>query len=189
MKIDTKIGETFGRLKVLARVSGKWEPAKYSCECACGTLTEVFGTNLGRKGTRPNTESCGCLQRERASEAKRRAFRPFEHIYNVIIYRAGKREIPVDLSYEGFLRFTEIDECHYCGAFIAWAPYSNRQTYGRYHLDRKDSKLGYTKGNLVVCCGDCNHSKLDIYTYEEWVCMTAALKQFRANKLSFAEAR
>jgi len=189
MKIDTKIGETFGRLKVLARVSGKREPAKYSCECACGTLTEVFGTNLGRKGTRPNTESCGCLQRERASEAKRKAFRPFEHIYNALVHRTRKKIRVVDLSFEEFLEFTKINECHYCGVPITWMPYSNRQTYGRYYLDRKNNDLEYVKNNLVVCCGVCNHGKAHRYTYEEWVCMTAALKRFRANKLSFAEAK
>jgi hypothetical protein len=63
-------------------------------------------------------------------------------------------------------------------------PYSDRQTYGRYYLDRKDNGLEYVKSNLVVCCGVCNHGKAHRYTYEEWVCMTAALRQFRENRLA-----
>ena len=53
-------GQKFGKLTVLDWVgAGKW-----SCQCECGNLTLVQTDNL-RNG---NTKSCGCLQRERASE-------------------------------------------------------------------------------------------------------------------------
>lgn len=50
----------FGKLTVL-----DWEGAgKWLCQCECGNLTSVQTDNL-KNG---NTKSCGCLQKERASE-------------------------------------------------------------------------------------------------------------------------
>ena len=54
-------GKRFGRLTALQYVGdGKWE-----CECDCGNRTIVRTYNLNN-GT---TKSCGCLQKDRASEA------------------------------------------------------------------------------------------------------------------------
>lgn len=54
-------GKRFGRLTALQYAGdGKWE-----CECDCGNRTIVRTYNLNN-GT---TKSCGCLQRDRASEA------------------------------------------------------------------------------------------------------------------------
>lgn len=59
-------GKRFGRLTVVARngTSSRRQP-KWLCRCECGTETTVFGGAL-RGG---HTQSCGCLQRERASQA------------------------------------------------------------------------------------------------------------------------
>lgn len=54
-------GQTFGRLKVV-----DWEGhGKWRCQCECGNEVLVQTDNL-KSG---NTKSCGCLQRERSSEA------------------------------------------------------------------------------------------------------------------------
>lgn len=54
-------GQTFGRLKVI-----DWEGhGKWRCQCECGNEVLVQTDNL-KSG---NTKSCGCLQRDRASEA------------------------------------------------------------------------------------------------------------------------
>ncbi len=57
--------QTFGRLRVL-RFAGKTDygDIRWLCLCDCGKETIVFGKNL-RKG---NTQSCGCLSRELASQ-------------------------------------------------------------------------------------------------------------------------
>jgi hypothetical protein len=62
-------GMTLGRLLVIrpVRIDGV-EPIYYECLCACGTATIVRGQNL-RRGL---TQSCGCLQQERASAASLR---------------------------------------------------------------------------------------------------------------------
>lgn len=55
------IGERFGRLVVLQYTQN----SKYLCLCDCGNEVEVATNNL-KNG---NTKSCGCLQRDKASEA------------------------------------------------------------------------------------------------------------------------
>ena len=57
-------GQRFGRLLVLER-GKKNHKNKWKCICDCGNVTYVTTRNL-RKG---QTQSCGCLQRERAVEA------------------------------------------------------------------------------------------------------------------------
>lgn len=47
-------------------------------------------------------------------------------------------------------------DCTYCGDKIA--------TIG---LDRIDNDKGYTVDNVVPCCGDCNWTRNNIWTYEE----------------------
>ena len=50
----------FGRLTVIEWVgNGKWK-----CECECGNIVNVETSNLNNG----NTKSCGCLQKEKASE-------------------------------------------------------------------------------------------------------------------------
>ena len=55
------IGQTFGRLTVIEHIP----PSKKLCQCQCGNKVEVATYNL----ISGNTQSCGCLQRDRASEA------------------------------------------------------------------------------------------------------------------------
>lgn len=62
---EITIGLKVGRLKVLERShtldgSGTY----YKCQCECGNKPEILGTSL-RSG---HTNSCGCLQKEKASE-------------------------------------------------------------------------------------------------------------------------
>ena len=59
-------GKTFGRLRVVSRAGGglNGKPATWNCECSCGGAKVANGQNL-RSGA---TSSCGCLQKERASE-------------------------------------------------------------------------------------------------------------------------
>ena len=61
-------GKIFGNLKVLYRVksTGKFRGAKWRCQCLCekNTIIDVFASNLKNS----HTLSCGCLQKQRASE-------------------------------------------------------------------------------------------------------------------------
>jgi len=61
----------FGRLTVIKRVeNSKNGCSKWLCKCDCGNPNGiiVFGTGL----TSSNTQSCGCLKKERTSKAKKK---------------------------------------------------------------------------------------------------------------------
>lgn len=72
-------------------------------------------------------------------------------LWEVILNRykasAKKKDVPFELSPDDFLSFWQ-KSCTYCGEKI--------ETIG---LDRVDSDLGYTLGNIVPCCTQCNMSK------------------------------
>lgn len=61
-------GQTFGRLRVIELNSRNDRYFYWDCECSCGSLCVVEGHQL-RSG---HTQSCGCLQKERASLTKRK---------------------------------------------------------------------------------------------------------------------
>lgn len=67
------IGEKFGRLRVLKRAEDYIKPngkpiAMVECECDCGNRCVVYQYSLLLKNGR-GTRSCGCLQKEKASES------------------------------------------------------------------------------------------------------------------------
>lgn len=56
MKIPRLLGQTFGRLTVLSKGTGR----KYVCQCECGRKKEIRGDHL-KSG---HTTSCGCYHSE-----------------------------------------------------------------------------------------------------------------------------
>ena len=66
MALKNEIGNTYGYLTVIERAENTKEGrAMWKCKCKCGNETIVLGKHL-RSG---NTKSCGCYQRERATQA------------------------------------------------------------------------------------------------------------------------
>lgn len=57
-------GQKFGRLKVICKDEGKYNCAKWICECDCGKRVSVASSTL-RGGVQV---SCGCYSREHASQ-------------------------------------------------------------------------------------------------------------------------
>lgn len=104
--------------------------------------------------------------------------RPFEARYNNFIRRTKEETIKTDVSYEDFLEFTKITNCHYCSYSISWEPYTSN-TSG-FFLDRKQNILGHVKSNLVVCCKLCNFTKRDEFTYEEFKILGQAINKIRS---------
>ena len=74
-----------------------------------------------------------------------------------------------------FVKFTCEKTCHYCGAELMWNAIG-RQHRGGTNLDRKNNALGYSVDNCVVCCGSCNRTKGDRYTYEEFLILSHGLR-------------
>ena len=62
-RLINRVGETYGRLTVLARNGSTASGAAWLCECICGNRVTVGANNL----MRGNTKSCGCLESELTS--------------------------------------------------------------------------------------------------------------------------
>jgi hypothetical protein len=168
-------GQRFGRLTALTRSELTKDGYLWHCRCDCGGEKQVLATHL-RGGV---VKSCGCLWREAVTAPRPgRRKRPYEHLYNRLWQQAREREIPCDMTYEEFVAFTAVEKCFYCTAPVEWAEVTTRSR-NRINLDRTDNSLGYTAGNLVVCCWECNDGKGDRYTFKEWWAMATALRKVR----------
>jgi hypothetical protein len=109
--------------------------------------------------------------------------RPFESIYNKMM---ASRKIGGSMTYEEYVEFTKIPNCHYCDSELEWQRYrfewnykeqTKTKDFNKYNIDRKDPLGKYDKDNCVVCCSRCNYGKLDMFSYEEWYGMTEFLRK------------
>lgn len=88
----------------------------------------------------------------------------------------------LSLTYEEFVPFTEIRECHYCGEAIVWLSHGRYAQNNGYHLDRKDNNQGYVKENVVVACKMCNRIKNNHLSYEEMLRLSPILRKIMAER-------
>ena len=102
--------------------------------------------------------------------------RPFEARYNIFKHKCPE----TNLKYEDYLKFTSIKNCHYCDRNMPWQPYGENNP--GFWLDRKSCNYGHIAGNLVVCCGLCNFTKRDAFTYEEFLLFAPILKSIRITR-------
>ena len=142
--------------------------AMWRCECDCGRIIRRRGCNLNAG----HHKSCGCSNGR---------LRPYESLYNNLIYVAGRRGHSISLTYEDFVNFTHIKECHYCEKPILWKIWCGQKTL-RHNLDRKDNSIGYSLDNCVVCCHSCNVTKGDRFTYEEFMLFAPILKTIQRRR-------
>lgn len=85
---------------------------------------------------------------------------PFEANYGAARRSARERKLEFKLTYEQYLKFTKINNCHYCNEWIQWTPFNEHgKNNPGFKLDRQDNKKGYTTTNCVVCCTTCNWAK------------------------------
>jgi hypothetical protein len=63
--------------------------------------------------------------------------------------------------------------CHYCGGNLPATHLG---------LDRKDNSGGYTRGNVLPCCTDCNLHRGATWTVEEAEVAISAVLKFRASQ-------
>ena|ERR1039458_6966363 len=98
---------------------------------------------------------------------------PYHATYVKLVGVARYNHVDLTLSFEEFLSFVKIKECHYCGAPIHWS-----ETKGNYHLDRMNNARGYHADNLVVSCKRCNAAKSDHFTHPEWLAIGKIVRTF-----------
>lgn len=173
-KIRSKnlIGQKFEKWVVLGSAPKKKNSTEafWECECECGRKGVVSAHRL-KKG-----KSRGCL-----SCQKRKI--PFGVVYNALRSAAKKQGLQLTLSYEEFVKFTEVPTCHYCDGTVVWARFSSADKNGSsYNLDRKNNSLGYVTGNLVVCCKVCNRVKSNLFSYGEMLVLGKTIREINRQK-------
>ena len=164
-------GRIFGKLLVLSRAeNNKNKKAQWNVICDCGTRRTIVSTSLISGGT----QSCGCLQKERASESNRvfdsnPALRKLIDSYRNSAKRRG---------HNFFFSVEEADKlfqqpCFYCGAppHRIFTEYNGKYKYAYNGIDRVDNSKDYTIDNIYTCCKDCNYAKNEMSTTEfsNWI--------------------
>lgn len=141
MKINDLTGQRFGRLVVIERYEqNRGGHARWVCRCDCGCSSVVPSDKL-RAG---KTQSCGCLKRERSSEAHTTHGGTGTRLYTIWSLMKRRCDNPNDELYGG-RGIRVCDEWRDFSAFRQWAisnGYSDDLS-----LDRKDPNGNYEPGN------------------------------------------
>ena len=176
-------GKRFGKLEVLRYAYIKERYTHWECKCDCGTIKIAKGAGL-MKG---DIKSCGCLRQNIHSK------RPYEWLYTIMTRYLAKRRYhdftENIMSYEEFITFTNIKNCHYCGEEVSWPKhrtYKEQQSTNttKYNIDRKNNDLGYIKDNCVVCCTLCNYVKGKSLTYDEILIVGKSIAEVQKTRQS-----
>lgn len=143
-KLKDLTGEKFGRLTVLKRHgSNKKGQAMWMCECECGNIKIVNGSNL-RTG---HVMSCGCLNKELAKERFIKHNLRYTKIYNVwrdMKYRCENKNNPQYKDYGG-RGISVCDEWHDFNKFYNWAIENGYDE--KLSIDRINNNEGYNPSN------------------------------------------
>jgi len=152
-------GKRFGNRTVLCRGEKKNGRIRWRTKCDCGHMCDALLQTLKR--------SKGCPWCSHKEDRPYRRLRPYEAQYNAFKNRA---RYPVEITYERFAKLAEQKHCHYCESPVVWSEYRGATKNGGNgsNLDRKDYRLGYTLGNVAVCCRRCNYAKGTHFSYQEW---------------------
>ena len=86
---------------------------------------------------------------------------------------AASRNLTWELDLETYLKLVS-KPCFYCGNRLG-----NVQTEIGAGLDRLVNSLGYTKENVIPCCGSCNRVRSDVFTVEETKAAVEAILRLR----------
>ena len=82
------------------------------------------------------------------------------------------------------MTFTNQSKCYYCGETLIWNKHSKNGMSGPYNLDRMDPLKGYSIENCVPCCGLCNYTKSDNFTYDEMIKIGKVIEEIKSNRTS-----
>jgi hypothetical protein len=151
------IGQKFHHLLVLEEAAIIKGRRYFKCVCECGTEVVREGSRLkiGR------IKSCGCaLKKPRPHARKGLGEAARNYVIDTYKRNAQKRGLVFDLPLDLTLILLS-SKCFYCGAAPSSVAVRNG-CYGTFTyngIDRLDNTQGYTFGNSVSCCTDCNFKK------------------------------
>lgn len=161
-------------------------------KCDCGKEKIVQTQSLRRQKT-TGFGSCGCWKTELNRMEREKKTPPYSHYLSRILNSARGRGITVSISYNDLLSLIPkngVGTCHYCKINVPWIPYDRKCVNGKYNhnrmtghnLDRKDNCGSYSLENVVVCCGLCNRTRGNNFSYEEFVTLSSALEEIQKNR-------
>jgi hypothetical protein len=183
-------GLRFGRLLVLKYLGRKLYSNNYEhyweCLCDCGNTVEKYSRAL----LHDKTKSCGCIQKELASNNKKLTMNNEKYInrfFGIYKWSAKKHKREFSLSLKDFNELIT-SNCYYCGS----PPKERNMCRSKYYefkislngLDRIDSKLGYTINNVRPCCETCNRMKLDLDEEEFYSTIAKIYKNLKLRNYS-----
>lgn len=171
--IKKYVSKSFGHLRVIKFDKQIGAHAFFVCKCKCG---EVVSRRAD--GLLSGNPSCGCrtgltleARAKRRSDWQKKYFkkynknrrRHFEWQYRFLNAKstARRRKKEWVLTFEEFFKIAS-GPCVYCKAGLS-------KNVSGTHIDRKNSRLGYTAENCVSACGSCNVQKGRILTYEDFM--------------------
>lgn len=164
-------GTRFTRLVVIKKGSGSGSRGVYYiCQCDCGEIRSISSGDL-RSG---NTNSCGCYQKDKASEASiTHGLSSNPHYRRHLKHR--RAELDKDWTYEMEIALRKFfPVCVVCGSDFCLSTD---------HVLPFSKGFGLSPGNAVVLCKSCNSTKHDKEPHElpkEWQKkILAAANQFQ----------
>ena len=81
---------------------------------------------------------------------------------------ASRRGIKVNLTFEEYKKLIENAVCFYCGLALAASGGA---------LDRRNNERTYSTETVVPCCGRCNKTFMDAYTYSEKLMLSQTIRE------------
>lgn len=177
-KLDL-IGQKFNRLTVISKSGqNKHKKTLFKCRCDCGNETIVVGSGL----LSGNTNSCGCLQVERAVAAVKKACTKHglanHPLYTVWIDINRRCYNPKDTTFHNY-GARGIKVCNEWRkdfkSFYDWC-IENGWSYGL-EVDRyPDNNGDYHPDNcrITTCKENCNNKRTNVHATIDGVTMTAA---------------
>ena len=173
-------GNRYNRFVVLKLVGREDNRTLWLCRCDCGVEKVLCGGNIKR------TESCGCIQKERAAArltthgmSRTRA----DRFLKGAKHRAKRMGLPINLTIHlvaELLRKTK--NCPICGITLATGKDNSRGNMANASLDKLIPSLGYVQGNVNIICRRCNMIKLNASSDElrhiaDWIDKCLEMRQ------------
>lgn len=162
--VDLK-GKIFGKLTIVEyypkqdknKITWYWK-----CLCECGNYTYTRTKEFTKEKPVQSCRSCGHKRMGKSNvlpnyqSLKNRLYKNYKH-------NAIKRNYEFNLTKEEMLNLFS-KNCHYCGQepIEMKGDMSGNYTeipFKRNGIDRIDNSKGYTIGNVISCCRNCNIAK------------------------------
>lgn len=158
--VDLK-GQQFGRLTVLEKTDQRrGGSVVWTCRCLCGTVKDISAHEL-RSG---DSRSCGCYQRDRASETftTHGMSRTPEYSIWVVMHQRTSNTNDKDYHHYGG---RGIEVCERWNSFENFLADMGPRPGSEYTLEREDNNRGYDPGNCrwATHQEQCNNRRNNVF--------------------------